>query len=71
VAILIQSKIDINTTTLRVVVRDAKMNKKDPILGIVTLDLQDLFKDRCQRTKLWALNDGDGKQLGLEYLLDI
>ncbi|KAL8286155.1 hypothetical protein RQP46_004643 [Phenoliferia psychrophenolica] len=47
-------------TSVRVVVRDARLREHDPILGIVNLDLIDLFSSASEVTRLFALQDGVG-----------
>lgn len=51
---------DWQDTTVRIVVRDARLREKDPVLGIVNLKLRDVFKNASQVTKMWALQDGVG-----------
>ncbi|KAG9114914.1 hypothetical protein FRC07_007586 [Ceratobasidium sp. 392] len=45
---------------VRIVVRDSKLREKDPILGIVSLDLTKLLKDASEVTQLFALQEGIG-----------
>lgn len=51
---------DWTNTRLNVVVRNAKLREQDPILGIVDLDLSELFQHASQVTGLYAIQDGQG-----------
>lgn len=44
----------------RVVVRDARLREHDPIMGIVSMNLKDLFESSSQVTRLFSLQDGVG-----------
>ncbi|KAH7097583.1 hypothetical protein BKA62DRAFT_716123 [Auriculariales sp. MPI-PUGE-AT-0066] len=45
---------------IRVVVRDAVLRERDPILGIVTLDLAQVLAQSSEKTGLYPLQDGIG-----------
>ncbi|KAH8835959.1 hypothetical protein DL96DRAFT_1809735 [Flagelloscypha sp. PMI_526] len=51
---------DWTKTVVRVQVRDARTREKDPVLGIVTVNLKDLFTTSSQVTRLFALQEGIG-----------
>ncbi|KAK4703048.1 hypothetical protein P7C70_g3172, partial [Phenoliferia sp. Uapishka_3] len=51
---------DWRDTTVRIVVRDARLREHDPILGIVNLDLVALFSNASEVTRLFAIQDGVG-----------
>ncbi|GAA5950615.1 hypothetical protein JCM10213_006938 [Rhodosporidiobolus nylandii] len=51
---------DYTKTSLRVVVRDARLREHDPILGIVNLPLDELFAHSSEVTRLFAIQDGVG-----------
>ncbi|KEP50963.1 hypothetical protein V565_070100 [Rhizoctonia solani 123E] len=51
---------DWQNTVVRVVVRDSRLRERDPILGIVSLDLKDLLKDASEVTRMFALEEGIG-----------
>lgn len=37
-----------------------RVREKDPVLGIVTVKLADLFKDKSEVTRLFSLQEGIG-----------
>ncbi|QRV98489.1 C2 domain-containing protein [Ceratobasidium sp. AG-Ba] len=51
---------DWQNTVVRIVVRDSRLRERDPILGIVNLDLKHLFQDASEVTRLFALQEGIG-----------
>ncbi|TFK47021.1 hypothetical protein OE88DRAFT_1666844 [Heliocybe sulcata] len=51
---------DWRETVVRVQVRDARVREKDPVLGIVTVKLAELFKDSSEVTRLFSLQEGIG-----------
>ncbi|GAA5923396.1 uncharacterized protein JCM15063_003634 [Sporobolomyces koalae] len=51
---------DYTKTSLRVVVRDARLREHDPILGIVDLPLKELFSHSSEVTRLFRLEGGVG-----------
>ncbi|KAF8726612.1 Protein kinase C conserved region 2 (CalB), partial [Rhizoctonia solani] len=51
---------DWQNTVVRVVVRDARLRERDPILGIVNLNLKDLLKDASEVTRMFSLQEGIG-----------
>lgn len=51
---------DFKDGVLRVVVRDSRLREADPILGVVSLRLADVFKDSSSVTRTYALTEGVG-----------
>ncbi|GAA5918640.1 hypothetical protein JCM6882_007890 [Rhodosporidiobolus microsporus] len=51
---------DYTKTSLRLVVRDARLREHDPILGVVDLPLAKLFEHSSEVSRLFALRDGVG-----------
>jgi len=51
---------DWRTAVVRVQVRDARTREKDPVLGIVTVKLADIFKNSSEVTRLFSLQEGIG-----------
>ena len=51
---------DWENTVVRVVIRDSRLREADPILGIVSLRLADVFKDASSVTKVYAITEGIG-----------
>ncbi|CCO32297.1 Meiotically up-regulated gene 190 protein [Rhizoctonia solani AG-1 IB] len=51
---------DWQNTVVRIVVRDARLRERDPILGIVNLHLKDLLKDASEVTRMYSLQEGIG-----------
>ncbi|GAA5963756.1 hypothetical protein JCM8115_004267 [Rhodotorula mucilaginosa] len=51
---------DFTRTSLRLVVRDARLREHDPILGIVDLPLQETLRYSSEVTRTYALQDGVG-----------
>ncbi|CED85542.1 Ca2-dependent lipid-binding protein CLB1/vesicle protein vp115/Granuphilin A, contains C2 domain [Phaffia rhodozyma] len=51
---------DWKTSVVQFVVRDAAWYEQDPILGIVVLNLQDLFEKSSETTELFPMHDGEG-----------
>ncbi|EIN09925.1 hypothetical protein PUNSTDRAFT_143315 [Punctularia strigosozonata HHB-11173 SS5] len=51
---------DWRETIVRVQVRDARVREKDPVLGIVTVKLSELFKNSSEVTRLFSLQEGVG-----------
>ena len=51
---------DWRETVVRVQVRDARLREKDPVLGIVTVKLSELFKNSSEVTRLFSLQEGVG-----------
>ena len=51
---------DWRETVVRVQVRDARVREKDPVLGIVTVKLSELFKNASEVTRLFSLQEGVG-----------
>ena len=52
---------DWRETVVRVQVRDARVREKDPVLGIVTVKLSELFKNSSEVTRLFSLQEGVGE----------
>lgn len=48
-------------TVVRVQVRDARVREKDPVLGVVTVKLAELFRNSSEVTRLFSLQEGIGK----------
>lgn len=51
---------DWQNTVVRIAVRDSRLRERDPILGIVNLDLKHLLQDGSEVTRLFALQEGIG-----------
>ncbi|BGP36486.1 hypothetical protein JCM10449v2_000387 [Rhodotorula kratochvilovae] len=51
---------DYSKTSLRIVVRDARLREHDPILGIINLPLKDVLAHSSQVTRTYSLQDGVG-----------
>ncbi|KAI0826298.1 hypothetical protein BC629DRAFT_1605012 [Irpex lacteus] len=51
---------DWRETVVRVQVRDARVREKDPVLGVVTVKLEELFKNSSEVTRLFSLQEGIG-----------
>ncbi|KAJ8297107.1 Meiotically up-regulated gene 190 protein [Rhodotorula toruloides] len=51
---------DYTKTSLRIVVRDARLREHDPILGIVDLPLQKTLAHSSQVTRMYSLQGGVG-----------
>ncbi|EPQ58830.1 hypothetical protein GLOTRDRAFT_54343 [Gloeophyllum trabeum ATCC 11539] len=51
---------DWRETIVRVQVRDARVREKDPVLGIVTVKLAELFQNSSEVTRLFSLQEGIG-----------
>ncbi|WFC99598.1 hypothetical protein MYAM1_002343 [Malassezia yamatoensis] len=51
---------DWTKSELRVVIRDARVREHDPIMGIVSLPLRNLFKDASQVEQMFSIQDGVG-----------
>lgn len=51
---------DYRKTLVRVAVRDARLREHDALLGVVNLDLGELFKTQSQVTRLFSLQEGVG-----------
>ncbi|KAF8513153.1 hypothetical protein BU17DRAFT_77267 [Hysterangium stoloniferum] len=51
---------DWQSTVVRLVVRDSRLREKDPILGIVNLNLKDLFRSGSEVSRLFAITEGIG-----------
>ncbi|BEI79854.1 hypothetical protein CcaverHIS002_0103830 [Cutaneotrichosporon cavernicola] len=51
---------DFRTTEVRVVIRDSRLRESDPILGIVTVDLMDVFSDCSSIKKMYPIQEGVG-----------
>lgn len=47
-------------TEIRLAVRDARLREHDPLMGVVPINLPDLFKESSQVTQSFALQDGVG-----------
>ena len=54
---------DLKETVARVQVRDARVREKDPVLGVVTVRLGELFKNSSEVTRLFSLQEGIGQFL--------
>lgn len=59
---------DFTQTSLRLVVRDARLREHDPILGIVDLPLQETLRYSSEVTRTYALQDGASSR---SFLLSI
>jgi hypothetical protein len=53
---------DWRDTVVRVQIRDARTREKDPVLGIVTVKLAELFKNSSEVTRLFSIQEGVGEQ---------
>lgn len=51
---------DYTTTEVRVVIRDSRLRESDPIMGIVTVQLAELFKDCSTVTETYPIQEGQG-----------
>lgn len=51
---------DWRNTLVRIAVRDARLREKDPILGIVSLDLRHLLQDASEVTRMFSITEGIG-----------
>ncbi|GAA5990859.1 hypothetical protein JCM10908_000050 [Rhodotorula pacifica] len=51
---------DFTRTSLRLIVRDARLREHDPILGIVDLPLQETLRYSSEITRTYAIQDGVG-----------
>jgi Ca2+-dependent lipid-binding protein len=52
---------DWRETVVRVQVRDARVREKDPVLGVVTVKLAELFTNSSEVTRLFSLQEGIGE----------
>ncbi|KLT44405.1 hypothetical protein CC85DRAFT_242629 [Cutaneotrichosporon oleaginosum] len=51
---------DFRTTEVRVVIRDSRLRESDPIMGIVTVNLADVFADCSSIKKMYPIQEGVG-----------
>lgn len=51
---------DFRTTEVRIVVRDSRLRESDPILGIVNVNLADVFADCSSIKKMYPIQEGMG-----------
>lgn len=51
---------DWRNTVVRVVIRDARLREYDPIMGVATLKLSEIFTNASQATRIYSLQDGVG-----------
>ncbi|GMK56735.1 hypothetical protein CspeluHIS016_0305750 [Cutaneotrichosporon spelunceum] len=51
---------DFQTTEVRVVIRDSRLRESDPIMGIVTVNLSDVFADCSSVKKTYPIQQGVG-----------
>ena len=51
---------DWQNTIVRLVVRDSRLREKDPILGIVNLNLSDIFQEGSEITRMYSITEGIG-----------
>ncbi|KAH9459351.1 hypothetical protein Pst134EA_019502 [Puccinia striiformis f. sp. tritici] len=53
---------DWTETVIRIAVRDSRIREKDPLLGVINIDLEQLFEDSScsQVTRIFALQEGVG-----------
>ncbi|KAK4688253.1 hypothetical protein P7C73_g1870, partial [Tremellales sp. Uapishka_1] len=51
---------DWENTVVRVVIRDSKLREADPILGIVSVRLSEVFREASSVTQVYALTEGVG-----------
>ena len=51
---------DWENTSLRIVVRDSRVREHDPVLGVVSLDLTDVFETSSAVTRLYSITEGVG-----------
>ncbi|CCF52271.1 hypothetical protein NDA14_004101 [Ustilago hordei] len=51
---------DWTRTEVRLAVRDARLREHDPIMGIVSIDLTEVFSESSQMTQSFSLQDGVG-----------
>lgn len=59
---------DWTKTVVRVQVRDARTREKDPVLGIVTVNLKDLFTSSSEVTRLFSIQEGIGESLRSQHI---
>jgi hypothetical protein len=51
---------DYKNTVVRVVIRDSRLREADPILGVVSVRLSEVFAEASSVTQLYALTEGVG-----------
>lgn len=51
---------DWREAVVRIQVRDARTREKDPVLGVISVNLCDLFKESSEVTRLFSLQEGVG-----------
>jgi len=51
---------DWRNTAVRLVVRDSRLREKDPILGVVNLNLAELLSEGSEVTRMYSISDGIG-----------
>lgn len=51
---------DWQNTVVRVVIRDSRLREADPILGVVSVRLSEVFKDASSVTQTYAIVEGIG-----------
>ena len=49
----------------------SRVREKDPVLGIVTVKLSELFKNSSEVTRLFSLQEGIGKCLSASVLFAV
>ena len=47
-------------TVVRVVIRDSRLREADPILGIVSVRLSEVFAEASSVTQMYAITEGIG-----------
>jgi hypothetical protein len=51
---------DYRDTVVRVVIRDSRLREADPILGIVSVRLSEVFAESSSVTQVYAITEGIG-----------
>lgn len=51
---------DWTKAVIRIAVRDARLREHDPLMGIVNVNVADLFSDSSQTSGLYSIQDGVG-----------
>ncbi|OCF60178.1 C2 domain-containing protein [Kwoniella mangroviensis CBS 10435] len=51
---------DVENTVVRVVIRDSRLREADPILGIISVRLSEVFAEASSVTQVYALTEGVG-----------
>lgn len=51
---------DFNNTVVRIAIRDSRLRENDPILGIISVRLSEVFAEASSVTQTYALTEGIG-----------